>query len=126
MIRAIKTSELAFWSKMSESEFSGHQSIHNAEDASEDHSFRSINTKLPLTLGLEATQSHRNFGKVGRNSNSNSKRSRIVQMDAAANKIGEDGKGFSTEFSANPTNCKNGGNAQYACIFFITVIHVFV
>ncbi|OIT39045.1 PREDICTED: uncharacterized protein LOC109238591 isoform X2 [Nicotiana attenuata] len=108
----VRRKELAFWSKMSESEFSGHQSIHSAEDASEDHSFRSINTKLPLTLGLEATQSHRIFGKVGRNSISNSKRSRIVHMDVSANKIGEDGKGFSTELSANPTNCKNGERTQ--------------
>lgn len=122
MICAVKTSELALWSKMPQSEFAAHQSRHHVEDASEDHSVGKANTILQLTLGLEATQSHRNFGKVGRNSTSNSKRSRIMQMDVSVSKTGEDGKGISTEISTNPTNCKNGGNTNYVCMFFNIVI----
>lgn len=122
MIYAVKTSELAFWSKMPQNEFAGQQSSHHVEDALEDHSVGKSNTILPLTLGLEAAQSHRNCGKVGRNSTSNSKRSRIMLMDASVNKTGEDGKGISTEISANLTNCKNGGNTNYVCMFFNIVI----
>ncbi|XP_059287776.1 uncharacterized protein LOC132041046 isoform X2 [Lycium ferocissimum] len=109
---SVRRKELALWSKMPQNEFAGHQSRHHVEDASEDLSLGKTNTILPLTLGLEATQSHRNFGKVGRNSTSSSKRSRIMQMDVSVNKIGEDGKGISTELSANPTNCKNGERTQ--------------
>ncbi|KAJ8539371.1 hypothetical protein K7X08_013623 [Anisodus acutangulus] len=109
---SVRRKELAFWSKMPQNEFAGHQSRHHIEDASEDLCFGKTNTILPLTLGLEATQSHRNFGKVGRNSTSSSKRSRIMQMDISVNKTGEDGKGISTELSANPTNCKNGERTQ--------------
>ncbi|KAK4373886.1 hypothetical protein RND71_004563 [Anisodus tanguticus] len=97
---------------MPQNEFAGHLSRHHVEDASEDLSFGKTNTILPLTLGLEATQSHRNFGKAGRNSNSSSKRSRIMQMDISVNKTGEDGKGISTELSTNRTNCKNGERTQ--------------
>lgn len=107
---------------MPQNEFAGQQSRHHVEDASEDHSVGKTSTVLPLTLGLEAAQSHRNCGKVGRNSTSNSKRSRIMQMDAPVNKTGEDGKGLSTEISANLTNCKNGGNTNYICMFFNIVI----
>lgn len=109
---SVRRKELAFWSKMPQNEFSGQQSSHHVEDALEDHSVGKSNTILPLTLGLEAAQSHRNCGKVGRNSTSNSKRSRIMQMDASVNKTGEDGKGISTEISANLTNCKNGERTQ--------------
>lgn len=109
---SVRRKELAFWSKMPQNEFAGHQSRHHVQDASEDLGFGKTNTILPLTLGLEAAQSHRNFGKVGRNSTSNSKRSRIMQMDVSVNRTGEDGKGFSTELSANPTNCKNGERTQ--------------
>ncbi|XP_055806284.1 uncharacterized protein LOC129874842 isoform X2 [Solanum dulcamara] len=109
---SVRRKELALWSKMPQSEFAGHQSRHHVEDASEDHSVGKTNTILPLTLGLEAMQSHRNFGKVGRNSTSNSKRSRIMQIDVSVNKTGEDGKGISTEISSNPTNCKNGERTQ--------------
>ncbi|KAK6773299.1 hypothetical protein RDI58_028537 [Solanum bulbocastanum] len=109
---SVRRKELAFWSKMPQNEFAGQQSSHHVEDALEDHSVGKSNTILPLTLGLEAAQSHRNCGKVGRNSTSNSKRSRIIQMDASVNKTGEDGKGISTEISANLTNCKNGERTQ--------------
>ncbi|KAH0736450.1 hypothetical protein KY285_012157 [Solanum tuberosum] len=109
---SVRRKELAFWSKMPQNEFSGQQSSHHVEDALEDHSVGKSNTILPLTLGLEAAQTHRNCGKVGRNSTSNSKRSRIMQMDASVNKTGEDGKGISTEISANLTNCKNGERTQ--------------
>lgn len=109
---SVRRKELAFWSKMPQNEFAGQQSSHHVEDALEDHSVGKSNTILPLTLGLEAAQSHRNCGKVGRNSTSNSKRSRIMQMDASVNKTGEDGKGISTEISANLTNCKNGERTQ--------------
>ncbi|CAN4115524.1 unnamed protein product [Withania somnifera] len=109
---AVRRKELAFWSKMSQNEFAGHQSRHHDQDDSEDHSFGKTNAILPLTLGLEATQSHRNFGKVGRNSTSNPKRSRIMQMDVSVNRISEDGKGISTELSVNPSNCKNGERSQ--------------
>ncbi|KAL3322096.1 hypothetical protein AABB24_039628 [Solanum stoloniferum] len=109
---SVRRKELAFWSKMPQNEFAGKQSSHHVEDALEDHSVGKSNTILPLTLGLEAAQSHRNCGKVGRNSTSNSKRSRIIQMDASVNKTGEDGKGISTEISANLTNCKNGERTQ--------------
>ncbi|CAN4095226.1 unnamed protein product [Withania somnifera] len=109
---SVRRKELAFWSKMPQTEFSGHQSRHHIQDASEDHSFGNTNAILPLTLGLEATQSHRNFGKVGRNSTSNPKRSRIMQMNISVNRIVEDGKGVSAELSANPTNCKNGERSQ--------------
>lgn len=109
---SVRRKEQAFWSKMPQNEFAGQQSRHHVEDASEDHSVGKTSTVLPLTLGLEAAQSHRNCGKVGRNSTSNSKRSRIMQMDAPVNKTGEDGKGLSTEISANLTNCKNGERAQ--------------
>ncbi|MCD9559369.1 hypothetical protein HAX54_017287 [Datura stramonium] len=109
---SVRRKELAFWSKMPQNEFAGHQSRHYVEDALEDPSFGKTNTVLPLTLGLEATQSHRTSGKVGRNSTSNPKRSRIMQMDVSVNKTGEDGKGISTELSANPTNCKNGERTQ--------------
>ncbi|KAL3351811.1 hypothetical protein AABB24_020075 [Solanum stoloniferum] len=109
---SVRRKELAFWSKMPQNEFAGQQSSHHVEDALEDHSVGKSNTILPLTLGLEAAQTHRNCGKVGRNSTSNSKRSRIMQMDASVNKTGEDGKGISTEISANLTNCKNGERTQ--------------
>ncbi|XP_015170444.1 uncharacterized protein [Solanum tuberosum] len=109
---SVRRKELAFWSKMPQNEFAGQQSSHHVEDALEDHSVGKSNTILPLTLGLEAAQSHRNCGKVGRNSTSNSKRSRIMQMDASVNKTGEDGKGIYTEISANLTNCKNGERTQ--------------
>lgn len=109
---SVRRKELAFWSKMPQNEFAGQQSSHHVEDALEDHSVGKSNTILPLTLGLEAAQSHRNCGKVGRNSTSNSKRSRIMLMDASVNKTGEDGKGISTEISANLTNCKNGERTQ--------------
>lgn len=109
---SVRRKELAFWSKMPQNEFAGQQSSHHVEDALEDHSVGKSNTILPLTLGLEAAQSHRNCGKVGRNSTSNSKRSRIMQMDAFVNKTSEDGKGISTEISANLTNCKNGERTQ--------------
>ncbi|XP_049397958.1 uncharacterized protein LOC125862028 isoform X2 [Solanum stenotomum] len=109
---SVRRKELAFWSKMPQNEFAGQQSSHHVEDALEDHSVGKSNTILPLTLGLEAAQTHRNCGKVGRNSTSNSKRSRIMQMDASVNKTGEDGKGISTEISANLTNYKNGERTQ--------------
>lgn len=112
---SVRRKELALWSKVPQSEFAGHPSKHHVEDASEDHTVGKTNTILPLTLGLEATQSNRNFGKVGRNSTSSSKRSRIMQMDVSLNKTGEDGKVgkvISTEISTNPTNCKNGERTQ--------------
>ncbi|KAM3359420.1 putative protein isoform X1 [Capsicum galapagoense] len=109
---SVRRKEIAFWSKMPQNEFAGHQSRHHLQDASEDQSFGKTSCILPLTLGLEAAQSHRNFGKVGRNSTSNSKRSRIMQMDISENKVGEDGKVISTELSTNSTNCKNGERTQ--------------